>query len=177
MAFNVEVDFITEAGLRAIVIATDMGHRCAYVAVTDKHPLHGRYYSDRIQGIDPATLATDKLGVIPVLIQALSSESGLSIDVLFNVHGSITYTGGGQYPVENDENLWWFGFDAGHAGDARDPALMDEKQRQLCERLGILGDADGDVRSCDYMMNECERLARQLVDFKMPAPPALEHKP
>ncbi len=175
MGFNVEVDFITEAGLRAVVIATDMGHRCAYVAVTDKHPLHGMAYSDRIQGIDPATLAADKLGVIPLLIQALSSESGLSIDVLFNVHGSITYTGGGQYPVENDENLWWFGFDAGHADDARDPTLMDKETLPYFERIGL--GAPANIRTCDYMMNECESLARQLVDFKMPGPLALEHQP
>lgn len=177
MAFNVEVDFITEAGLRAVVITTDLGHRCGYVAVTDKHPLHGMAYSDKIQGIDADALPVGKQGAIPLIIQALGDTPGVGIDVLFDVHGSITYTGGGQYPVENDENLWWFGFDAAHAGDARDPALMDEKQRQLYERLGILGDADGDVRSCDYMMNECERLARQLVDFKMPGPLGLEHKP
>lgn len=46
MAFNVEKDWTTEAGLRAVVIMTDRGHRCGYVALPKEHRLHGVDYSD-----------------------------------------------------------------------------------------------------------------------------------
>lgn len=45
MAFNVEKDWTTEAGLRAVVIMTDRGHRCGYVAIPKEHRLYGVDYS------------------------------------------------------------------------------------------------------------------------------------
>ena len=41
MAFEVEKDWTTAAGLRAVVIMGDMGSRCGYVGVPVGHPLHG----------------------------------------------------------------------------------------------------------------------------------------
>lgn len=41
-----EKEWTTEAGLKAIVIATPMGHRCGYVSVPAEHPLHGKHYDD-----------------------------------------------------------------------------------------------------------------------------------
>ena len=41
-----EKEWTTEAGLKAIVIATPMGHRCGYVSVPAEHPLHGKDYND-----------------------------------------------------------------------------------------------------------------------------------
>lgn len=41
---KIEKDWKTEAGLRAVVVATDMGHRCGYVAVTRGHATFGKDY-------------------------------------------------------------------------------------------------------------------------------------
>lgn len=41
-----EKEWTTEAGLKAIVIATPMGHRCGYVSVPAEHPLCGKHYND-----------------------------------------------------------------------------------------------------------------------------------
>jgi len=46
MKFTVEKDWTTEAGLRAVVIATPMGHRCGYVGISKGSPLYGLGYDD-----------------------------------------------------------------------------------------------------------------------------------
>lgn len=84
---NVEKDWITASGLRAVVIMTMMGHRCGYVGVDKSHALYGVSY--------------DKLYELGVYIE---------------VHGGITYSDfSSSYPVESD--LYWFGFDCAHVGD------------------------------------------------------------
>jgi hypothetical protein len=43
---KVEKDWTTASGLRAVVIAAQMGHRCGYVGVPKDHPLFGKDYGD-----------------------------------------------------------------------------------------------------------------------------------
>lgn len=42
----IEKDWITDAGLRAVVLALPLGHRCGYVAVPHEHPAYGKGYDD-----------------------------------------------------------------------------------------------------------------------------------
>ena len=46
MKYQVEKDWTTEAGLRAVVIATPMGHRCGYVGVPEGNKFYGLGYDD-----------------------------------------------------------------------------------------------------------------------------------
>lgn len=46
MSFTIEKDWTTEAGLRAVVLATVMGHRCGYVGVPKGHPHYDKDYND-----------------------------------------------------------------------------------------------------------------------------------
>lgn len=46
MKHTIEVDWITQVGLCAVVIKTPMGHRCGYVGVTASHKLFGVNYDD-----------------------------------------------------------------------------------------------------------------------------------
>jgi hypothetical protein len=46
MSLNIEKDWTTEAGLRAVVLATVMGHRCGYVGVPESHPHYDKDYND-----------------------------------------------------------------------------------------------------------------------------------
>lgn len=46
MKYVVEKDWVTEAGLRAVVIATPMGHRCGYVGVDALNKNYGLGYDD-----------------------------------------------------------------------------------------------------------------------------------
>jgi hypothetical protein len=41
-----EKEWVTEAGLKAQVVATPMGHRCGYVGVPAGHPMFGKHYDD-----------------------------------------------------------------------------------------------------------------------------------
>ena len=129
MAHKVEIDFYHE-GLRCVVIMRRRGHRCGYVGIPKGHKFHGiDYFNESIEH--------------------------------FDVHGGITYSedGDGVYPVENEDNLWWFGYDCDHLGDALDTSVMSEEERKRY----IPG--DGVVRSLDYCVEECKKLAEQLSKF------------
>ena len=43
---KIEKEWTTQAGLKAQVIATPMGHRCGYVSVPAEHPMFGKHYDD-----------------------------------------------------------------------------------------------------------------------------------
>lgn len=155
MSFKVERDWTTHAGFRAVVIMGGMGHRCGYVGVPSGHPLHGVSYSAHCDALTfPATESLGKRGIIPVFC---SDGETASPEIVFDVHGGITYSGGKDtYPVESD--LWWFGYDCGHAGDAPSPEFVAERS----ERWGRIF-SDGIHRSLDYCSSECESLAAQIV--------------
>ncbi len=135
MSFKIESDFIHKK-LRCIVLATDMGHRCGYVEVRAKHPLYKLYYSDRSEKLKYALKKRKKkpMGEQPsfaVMISCLSGKIEPSPDVVFEVHGGITFSNHGKegYPVKSKG--WWFGFDASHCDDAKDPMLMNEEWKKI----------------------------------------------
>lgn len=137
-------DWNTDAGLRAVVIQVEGRHFCGYVAVGSKHPLYDVDYS----GNHPCTEKLNETaregvgakGSIPMLLAMMGSER--SLETVFDVHGSLTFSGPGSddYPALSDEDVWWFGFDTAHAGD--DPNTHHE----------------------GYVAQECERLATQLME-------------
>ena len=119
-----EKEWTTRAGLKAVVIAHDMGHRCGYVGVPEDHPWHGKGYDD--------------------------------VDI--DVHGGLTY-------ADARDDLWWFGYDCAHLGDARDPELMSDEYKNVL--LGRKLNFDGDtIKTLDFCVNECESMAAQLKDVK-----------
>jgi hypothetical protein len=46
MKTNIEADWVTGAGYRAVVVIHPAGHRCGYVAVPEGHKCHGKDYDD-----------------------------------------------------------------------------------------------------------------------------------
>lgn len=160
MRYTVERDFL-HAGLRCVVIMTEMGHRCGYVGVPESHPLYGVGYGQKTVALPLAKVADQpigKRGIIPLLCMDNTSEY-LSPDVYFDVHGGITYTDGGRnskYPVES--HLWWFGYDCGHAGDAKDLSVMDDRYKEFWRDINY-----GVLRTTEYCIDECKSLAEQLV--------------
>jgi hypothetical protein len=133
--FTVEKDWITAAGLRAVVTMGSMGFRCGYVGVPEGHPLHG-------VGYDTAQY-----------------EDAQNIDV----HGGLTFSDGdGKYPVESD--LWFFGYDCGHLYDRRSDEYIADMMARYPEQPFIWGfDDEGTHRSLSYCASECESLAAQLA--------------
>lgn len=154
MSHTIERDWTTAAGLRAVCLLIHGMHRCGYVAVGADHPLHGVDYSAQTTVLPP--LPDDepmgKRGIIPLICAGSVEAASQRPDCYFDVHGGLTFSaGGGRYPAEGS-GLWWFGFDCGHAGDG---SLNDYIVRN--------GLNDGPVRDEEYVVAECESLARQLA--------------
>jgi hypothetical protein len=90
MSHIVEKDWITQAGLRAVVVLIDAGSpfswRCGYVGVPKTHPWFGKDYED---------------------------EGPINC----NVHRGLTYADNTLCVQLYDTDLWWFGYDCAHSGD------------------------------------------------------------
>lgn len=91
----------------------------------------------------------------------------------FDVHGGLTYSGGGEcskYPIESD--LWWFGFDCAHYMDGKDLQLAYERFPQhradieRCMRVDKMFQTEGALRTEKYVAEECKRLSEQLKKFE-----------
>jgi hypothetical protein len=160
MNTGVEKDWITEAGFRAVVYLTSMGHRCGYVGVPPDHPLHGVTYSDDTPALTtpPDDTPVGKRSPIAILCAAGRDHIPNSPEMAFDVHGGITYSNEGDYPVESD--LWWFGFDCAHSGDSP----VQEFIGSLPARMRHLY-IDGVARSLEYCEAECESLAKQIKEL------------
>lgn len=132
--YEVERDWITQAGLRAVCIKLKgtggkWRHRCGYVGVPADNPLHGKDY-------DEEPLA------------------------YMDVHGGLTYANGkDNYPVAGYE--WWFGFDCAHAGDKNIDEYIPKK---------LYVGTYGIVRDEQFVINECEKLAEQLIALTKEVP-------
>lgn len=156
-------------GFECVVLALDMGHRCGYVGIPKDHPLHGVGYGDPSEVLGEMwEKAKDgpigKRGIIPIFCATSADDTAPRPDVVFDVHGGITYSGGSdEYPAPND-GLWWFGFDAGHCGDAKDESIMSQEMLDIERRFMSSMAVHGTVRDLQYMKDECERLASQLQE-------------
>jgi len=169
MNYKIESDFEYK-GYRCVVVFQRMGHRCGYVGITNEHPLHGVGYGDKAEVLKKSDIENQPIGnrgIIPLMCMDNESEE-ITPDCYFNVHGGITYAGGGEtYPVESD-NLWWFGFDCAHYDDSPDYYKAKEYQLENEDSLNRLIEidnmyhTDGVIRTQEYVEQECKNLADQL---------------
>lgn len=160
--WTVEKDWITDAGLRAVVLMGDRGTRCGYVGVANDHPLYGCEYSDAAPClVFPSEEEIGKRGIVAVW----ASQGEARPDAVFDVHGGLTYSGGqADYPAQS-EGLWWFGYDCAHAWDAASPEYLAEMREQYPGQDYMWRVSDDQVhRSLAYCVTECESLAKQMVE-------------
>jgi hypothetical protein len=169
MAYTIEKDWITTEGLRAVVAGIVqlsngnielLHHYCGYVGVERGHPLFGVAYNEDI----PVSLQHywEEVLAGPIgdrdIIDVLSTSLGSAhVGTLFNVHGGITFSTSqkyypSKYPIISD--LWWFGFDCNHYGDAPHPDFVDSYPF-----------SKGKFRDIPYVVEHCERLALQLSNI------------
>lgn len=122
-------------GLPCLIVRAPNGALCGYVGVPDTHPWHGKSYD--------------------VLYGHIDVHGGLTFSDSCSLEGSeerhICHVPG---PGEPD-NVWWFGFDCGHAGDLS-PKYM---QFDITQRMGW-----ATYRDIDYVRAQVARLAEQLVE-------------
>lgn len=122
-------------GFPCLIRRTPAKILCGYVAVPPSHPLHGKSWID------------DDLD--------LSAHGGLNFSG--ECEGDICHV---PNPGEPD-NVWWFGFDGGHAFDYI-PAMAEQMPNSTYER--IFGNTE-QYRDIEYMKNECIGLAKQLREL------------
>lgn len=142
--YILEKSWTTEEGYQAAIIKTNKSwtnHRCGYIGVPKSHPLFGKGYSQHCDVLIKLREEVKKepigdRGIIPVFYW--DGESA-SMDVLFNVHGGVTYAETGkEYPLETEEELHWIGYDCAHVGDTDDKCTLsfcEEQCIQLSEQI------------------------------------------
>lgn len=121
------------AGLPCIAHRGGSGAWCGYVGISPGHPFHGKGYSE--------------------------------VEESVSVHGGLTYAEACQghichvpKPGEPD-NLWWFGFDAAHAGDMTPRSLV------FSRKYSLPADAEH-YWTLAEIQAETNRLAEQLAAVK-----------
>ena len=175
MAYKVESDFEYD-GYRCVIVFQKGGHRCGYVGIPQTHPFYGVNYSDKVDVLKFDNIKEQnigKRGIIPVMCMAFedSDDGCLRPDCYFDVHGGITYSDKGSYPVESD--LWWFGFDCAHAGDRKDYKQVAEYGLDTPEHVQYNINLENEyyiedeaIRTKEYVEQECRNLADQLKIFE-----------
>lgn len=166
MSNIVEKDWITASGLRAVVLIClyngRKSHRCGYVEVPKNSPLFGKSYKEPLSLISKARVDSAQIGKKSLSLAFTASAGAFegetirrSLDVVVDVHGGLTYSGGRKdYPVAGDG--WWFGFDCAHAGDAYIESIPNFPNWP-----------DSVVRELPYVKNECEVLAAFLQEIAL----------
>lgn len=125
MAFRIEKDWITQAGLRAVVVVVqrqDLSdrHRCGYVGVDKDSKFFNTHYDE------------------------------MDIDC----HGGLTFSSEVKenYPVKSE--LHWFGFDCAHFGDAEiteDPFLKTTGCYSIYPNSGVVRDLAYCEAQCEHI--------------------------
>src|SRR4051794_33398699 len=122
-----------ETGFACLVVRNPGGALCGYVGVEPSHPLYGVDYSTEIDLTDERRKMLERPlgnGSPMLLLLACGADEGKQrLDVLFDVHGGITFASGcqkssdpsrGVCHVPEDgrpDDVWWFGFDCAHCDD------------------------------------------------------------
>lgn len=145
MRHKIEKQWEHEGNLCVVILHLVPGHRCGYVGVPKTHPLYGKDYSDAVpENLIEAYKEVEKgpVGKRGIMDMICHDPANPKIGILFDVHGGITYSAGGEkgYPTKTDK--WFFGYDCGHAGDSPD------------------------IQDLDYCIAECESLSKQLNNLE-----------
>ena len=178
--YKVESDFEYK-GYRCVTIFTDRGHRCGYVGVTKNSKFYSKSFNDTTD-VRMSELKEESLGKRSVLslFGAPESPDGfVKMDLLFDVHGGLTYgeDGKNSYPIEyNGSEIWWLGFDCAHCDDGKDLELVEELwgdnervklflklEREINEKYPTVKE---EVRSLEYVQDECKNLVEQIIKWE-----------
>jgi len=137
------------AGLPCLALRNHYGNWCGYAAVPPGHPLHRKPYDE-----------------VDVSVHGGLTYASLCADAICHV----------PKPGE-PEDVWWFGFDCGHAGDFSPQmhAFLSSRGRreQPYDHAGAVAAGRFDVevyRTLDYVQDETNHLAEQLVVLGQAAP-------
>jgi len=128
--------------LAYLVLGVAMGHRVAYVGVTET-----------------------------CVIEELTSDNNAWGYAELNVHGGVSYNSyddGKDIIMEEGVKHYWIGFDAAHAGDKMyDEILMNAEYLMFKKITSSIPPLGGDIlRTTDYMIVNCKLLIDQILTIK-----------
>ena len=175
--YKVESDFEYK-GYRCVVIFGDRGTRCGYVGVTKDSKFYGKSFTDTTDvRLEDLHEPLGKRSVLALFGAPESPNGFVRMDLLFDVHGGLTYGDNSHnYPVES-EGIWWLGFDCAHAGDGKDLDLLEKlwgNEELVQRRLKVEREInakypyvdEGPVRSKEYVEQECKNLVNQIIKYE-----------
>lgn len=123
---------------------------CGYVEVPEDHPLHRKEYYDSIELSEQQrqSLLSQPIGKRGVIEVLTFDKDDIRVTDLFDVHGSLTWSG--DLPSQYEQTgKWWFGFDTNHHDDHY---MLDGKF--WCKY------------PAGYVEEECKRLIDQLIEWE-----------
>lgn len=137
MSYKVEKEW-EHLGFKCVVIATDMGYRCGYVAVGPDHPLYGMDYCDEVP-------------------ERLKVHGGLTFS-----------EGDSKYPIEGENLWWFgFDCAHSGDGKDWNLTCRKVKDFYINNpQSAFILFNEGPVRTLEYCVNECNNLAEQLDKLK-----------
>ncbi len=156
-------------GLKCVVLASDIGHRCGYVNVPRGNRFYKIGYGDKIPDAKinlnrpVGESFTGLLNLVCGNEEALE-EFTCTLDGVIDVHGGLTYSR--EYLAEC-ENGWWIGFDCAHCDDAKDLSLIKDKVLYEHFKQPFYTDRKGlTVWTMEMVKAETEKLAEQVYNQK-----------
>ena len=91
-------------------------------------------------------------------------------DINVDVHGGLTFAEEDVPCGKGNDDGYWVGFDCGHYCDKPDPSLMDENNLEFQKKMNLMGldvHNNGEIRTQEYVENECRRLAVQAYNVNI----------
>lgn len=157
-----DVEVFKHANYRCVVYRhPSLFHLCGYVGIPKSHPLYGIGYSRPSKHLERKLKKLKKAKSfewsMPRGLAALfGGDLAPTPEIVFDVHGGVTYAGESFQPIQSPvKTLWFFGFDCAHAGDLSPSSQYwfgDERSAPNWETYRDVG----------YVKKECARLADQL---------------
>lgn len=163
MYFTLAKEFIYK-GYNCFIVNSSGGWRNGYVEIPKDNMFFGKSF-DSILPISREVLREESFGKrspISLLCFSLDKDKNVPLDMLFNVHGGITY-GNSKLSPAGKENSWFLGFDCNHCNDGKDYSIMDEISEKFEKEFGFL--TDNPIRDEKYIESEIFSLVDQIIKF------------
>lgn len=84
-------------------------------------------------------------------------------------HWGLTYSGDGKHFGNEDDSLWWFGFDCGHFGDgidydtAKGYGLITDKEYLIQKEIMETIYDDETIKDKEFVKENCKMIVEQLI--------------
>lgn len=160
MKFTLAKEFVYK-GYNCYIVNSSGGWRNGYVEIPKDSLFFGKNYTDKLP-ISKSVLDNEPVGKRnPISIFCYNGED-ITMDILFNVHGGITFADDGLGCVDK-KDAWFIGFDCNHLGDAKDVSIMDEQGEKFHKEFGNF--ADDIIRTEEYVEEELKSLVDQIIKY------------